>query len=65
MERNCAVVQKQLASIEGRLDGLDTWRSECSKKMAGVEKYMERDYADIRELEQDVRDLREEIRKRK
>ena len=59
MERNCAVVQKQLSSIESRLDGLDRWHTECGRKMAGVEQYMARDASDIRDLEQDVKILQD------
>lgn len=65
LERNCAVVQSRMGSVEARLDGLDHWRSECSQKMAGVRQYIDRDAVDIQKLEDRVERLEDALNPRR
>jgi len=57
LKSNCAVMQKWATGVESEIAELNRWRGECGQKMARVQQYMERDTADIRDLEREVREL--------
>lgn len=57
LKSNCAVMQNWATGVESEIAELNRWRSECGQKMAKVQQYMERDTADIRDLEREVREL--------
>jgi len=61
LERECASVKSWRTHAENELDALQTWRSNCSVKVSGMERRAEADDAAVARLDRELSALRERV----
>jgi hypothetical protein len=61
LERHCAEIRGWRPSVDAEIEALQTWRSNCSVKVAGMERRAEADDASVARIDRELSALRERV----